>query len=184
MDVGALVHGVFDGLGFDFPVRAWQQQDLGAVGKELGRAALGGLDVRQLVAEDAVVRLAERGQRKRIGRGAVEDEEHLAVGLEYVADQVGGLSGPGVVAIADFVALVGLGHGGEGFRANAGIIVAGKLAAGSSFITHAPILELRLLEGRKDLGWIVLSWWEPDWKGRCDQSQKTDCDLSPSVSAL
>ena len=147
-----LLHGALDGLGLDFPVRARQQQDLGAVGEELRRAALGGLHVRQLVAEDAVIGLAERGQRKRVGRGAVEDEEHLAVGLEHVADQVGRLGRPGVVAIADFVALVGLGHSGECLRANPGIVVTGKLAAGNSFSIHAPILAIRPPEGRREWG--------------------------------
>ena len=128
-------------FGSIFPSAPGSSRTLRAVGEELRRAALGGLDVRLLVAEDAVVRLAERGQRKRIGRRAVEDEEHLAVGLEHVADQVGRLGRPGVVAIADFVALVGLGHRGERFRANPGIVVTGKLAAGISFSTHARIVD-------------------------------------------
>jgi len=59
-----------------------------------------------LVAKDAVVGLAKRGQGKRVGRGAVEDEEHLAIRLEHVAHQVAGFCRPGVVAVADFVALV------------------------------------------------------------------------------
>ena len=143
MNVRPLMHGAVDGLRVNLPVRARQQQDLGAVGEELRRAALGGLDVRLLVAQNAVIRLAQRGQRKRVGRGAVEDEEHLAVGLEYIANEVGRLLRPGVVAVADFVALVGLGHRGKRLRANPGIIVTGKLAAGSSFSTHAGIVKVQ-----------------------------------------
>ena len=79
-------------------------EDLGAVGEELGRAALVGLDVGGLVAEDGVVALAQRGERQRVGRGAVEDEEDLAVGLEELAQQVGGPGGPGVVAVGGRVA--------------------------------------------------------------------------------
>ena len=151
VNIVPLVDRVVNGLRIDLPVRAGQQEDLRAVGEELRRAALGGFDVRVFVAQDAVIRLAERGEREGIGRRAVEDEEHLAVGLEHIADQVGRLGRPGVVAIAGLVALVGLGHRGKRFRANAGIIVTGKLAAGICFRIHVRILAPRLAEGRREL---------------------------------
>jgi len=59
------------------------------------------------MADDAVVGLAERRERQRVGGGAVEDEEHLAVDFKEVAEQVGSLGGPGVVAVAGRVAVVG-----------------------------------------------------------------------------
>ena len=136
MNVRPPVDCMLDGLRVYLPVGARQQQQLGAIGEKLRAAALGGFDVRQFVAENAVVGLAQRRQRKRVGRRAVKDEKHLAVGLEDVANQVGRLVGPGIVSITDFVTLVGLRHGGEGFRTNTGIIVAGKLATGSSFCIH------------------------------------------------
>ena len=39
MDIGAFAHRFVDGLGIDLSGGARQQQDLGAVGEELGRAA-------------------------------------------------------------------------------------------------------------------------------------------------
>ncbi len=65
------------------------QQQLGAVGKELGGAAFIGFDVGQFVTDDAVIALAERGQGQRVGRRAVEDEKHLAIRLEQFAQRVG-----------------------------------------------------------------------------------------------
>src|ERR1051325_9440631 len=132
VDVGAFVDGAFDRLRIKLSVRAVQEQDFAAVGKKLRGAALSHLHMGQLMAENAVVRLAEGGQRERIGGCAIEDEKHLAIGLEDFAAQVRGFVGPGVVAITDFVALVGFGHGGEGFGTHAGVIVAGELAAGES----------------------------------------------------
>ena len=37
---------------------------------------------------------------RRVGRGAVEAEEHLAVGLKQLADGVGGAGGVFIVAVA------------------------------------------------------------------------------------
>ena len=58
MNVRALVHRAVNGLRIDLSVRPRQQQNLGAISKELRRAALGGFDVRLLVAQNAVVGLA------------------------------------------------------------------------------------------------------------------------------
>ena len=79
-----------------------------------------------------MVRLAQGGERQRVGGGAVEGEEHLAVGLEGLAQEVGGLGRPAVVAVAGLVAAVRLGHGGERLGADAGVVVARELSAGGA----------------------------------------------------
>ena len=59
------------------------------------------------MAEDAVVPLAERGERERVGGGAVEDEKHLAIGLERVAKQRFRRRGRRIVAVTRRAAGVG-----------------------------------------------------------------------------
>ena len=84
-----------------------------------------------------MVALAQRGQRQGVGGGAVEGEEHFAVGFEQVAETVGGTVGPFIIAVGALMALVGLFHGGPGFRADAGIVVTGELLA---LVGHGPFL--------------------------------------------
>jgi hypothetical protein len=88
------------------------------------------------VTQDGVIGLAHRRQRERVGGGAVEDEEHLARGLEQLSNQVGGPARPGIVPVAAGVAGVGLLQGRPRFRADAGVVVAGELAATSGDVTH------------------------------------------------
>ncbi|MCY1182867.1 hypothetical protein D9M73_234490 [compost metagenome] len=106
-----------------------RQQEFRAVGEEFRRAAFIGLDVGGLGADHAVVALAQRGQRQGVGRGAVEGEEHFAVGLEQVAEVIRSAGGPLVVAVGPLVPVVGLGHRGPGLRADSGVVVAGELLA-------------------------------------------------------
>jgi hypothetical protein len=82
--------------------------------------------VRDLVAKDAVVRLTERRERQRIGRRAVKHHEHFTLRFKDVADEVGCLRGPRVVAVTDFMSRVSLRERGEGFWADAGVVVAGE----------------------------------------------------------
>src|SRR5262249_12318740 len=65
MNVGAPGHGAFDRGGLDLPVLSRGQQDLRAVRKKFRRPALRNLYVRDLLAENAMVRLAERRERQR-----------------------------------------------------------------------------------------------------------------------
>ena len=88
-----------DGVRRQLAVRRWRNQELRAVGEEFRRAAFVGLDMRRCRADDAVVGLAERGQRQRIGRGAVEDEEHLARAFELHAKGIRRPRRPLVLAI-------------------------------------------------------------------------------------
>src|SRR5262249_57010610 len=82
-----------------------------------------------------MVRLAERRERQRIGRRAVEHQEYFTLRFEDVADEVGRLRGPCVVAITDFMPGVGLRERGEGFGADAGVVVAGEMAGVWSFFS-------------------------------------------------
>ena len=126
VDVSALKDYALDLGGGEFALGAGGDEDLGAVGEKLRRAAFIGLDVRVVVADDAVIALAERGEGEGVGGGAVEDEEDVAVGLEHTAEQVAGAHGPFVVAVGREAAAVGLGQGGPGLRADAGGVVTGE----------------------------------------------------------
>jgi hypothetical protein len=105
-------------------------EQLRAVGEEFRRAAFVGLDMRRVRTDHAVIGLAERGQRQRVGGGAVEDEEHLAIGLEQPPEAVGRGLRPGIGAVGGGVAGIGRLHRGEGLRADPGIVVAGELLFG------------------------------------------------------
>ena len=74
-----------------------------------------------------MIRLAERRQRQRIGRGAVEDEVHLAVRLKQVAKGIGGFGRPRIVAIRRDMPAVGGFHRLPGLRTDSRVVVAGKL---------------------------------------------------------
>ena len=129
VDVAPAADHLLDGVRAELAQRAGRGQHLGAVGEELGGPALVGLDVGHLAADDGVVALAHGGERQRVGRRAVEDEEDLAVGLEGLPEEPAGPLGPGIVAVGGGVAAVGLGHGLPGFGTDPGIVVAGKLVS-------------------------------------------------------
>ena len=137
MEIGAFLHDALDGGGVNLAIRARHEQHLGTAGEKFGCAALGGFHMRVFMAHDAVVGLAERGQRERIGGGAVEDKEHFALGLEKFADEVGGALRPGIVAVIGRGPVIGFGERGEGFGADAGDVVAGKMKARIRFKSHA-----------------------------------------------
>ena len=134
MDVATPRDEVDDTRGVDPTVVALGKQQLGAVREELGCPALVGLDVRGPVADDAVIGLAQRGQRQGVGGGAIEDEEHLAVGFEQLTDAVARTCGPGVFAVGAGVPRVGLGERLPTGWTEAGVVVAGELAL--RFIRH------------------------------------------------
>ena len=81
-------------------------------------------DVGEGVAEDAVVTLADRGEREGIGGSAIENEEDVARGFEDVGEKFFRAGGVGVVTIARDAVGVGGGEGGEGLGADAGGVVA------------------------------------------------------------
>jgi hypothetical protein len=62
VDVAAAGNDVDDRCRRQFSLLAGDGQQLRAVGEELRRATFVGLDVRQLLADDTVVRLAKRGE--------------------------------------------------------------------------------------------------------------------------
>src|SRR5215510_11631689 len=92
-----------------------------------------------------MVRLAERRERQRIGRRAVEHQEYFTLRFEDVADEVGRLRGPCVVAITNFMPGVGLRERGEGFGADAGVVVAGEMAGFGIFFHVLPEVLTELL---------------------------------------
>jgi hypothetical protein len=128
MDVGAAGDELLDRVGRELAVPALRREQLRAAREELRAAAFVGLDMRQLVADHGVIRLAQRRQRERVGRRAVEHEEDFAVGLEQVADAVADLRGPRVVAIGGLVAArVGLDQRPQRFRADARVVVGSEM---------------------------------------------------------
>ena len=103
------------------------QQQLGAIGEELRRAAFVGFHVRRVGADHGLVGLAQCGQRNRVGGRAVEDKKDFGISLEQLAqaitDEVGGV----VVAVGRGKSVVGQIEGAERLRADAGAVVAGEL---------------------------------------------------------
>ncbi len=79
------------------------------------------------MADDAVIRLAERSQGQGVGCRAVKDKKDFAVGVEEVTQGVTGLGCPRVVAVARRVTVVGLPESLPGLRADARVVVTGEL---------------------------------------------------------
>jgi len=100
-----------------------------AAGEFFRRAALVGVDVRGLRAEDGLERPCCGLQAQDVGGSAVEDEEDLDI-AEVFAEFGAGAVGVEVVAIADRVASVGGGQGCENLGMHPGIVVAGETADG------------------------------------------------------
>ena len=128
VDVVALLHRVGDVVRADLAVFPGQEQELGAVGEILRGAALIGLHVGHLMAEDAVVTLAAGGQRQGVCGGAVEHKKDLAIGLKNLAEEIGGLLGKGVVAVGPGVAEIGFLKRVPSFRTDARVVVACEMA--------------------------------------------------------
>ena len=101
-----LVASARTSVGRELAVLTGRDQKLRAVGEEFRRAAFVGLDMRRRRADHAVIGLAQRGQRQRIGRGAVEGEEHLGIGFrKQLPERIRGALRPGIVAIGGRVAI-------------------------------------------------------------------------------
>ena len=135
MDIRAAGGEGADRVGGQLAVLGLCDEQLRPVGEEFGRAALVGLDMRRGRADHAMIALAQGGERQRIGRRAVEREEHLALGLEQRAERVRRAVGEGVFAISGDIALIRLGHRCPGLGADSGIVVAGELL-GAEWLGH------------------------------------------------
>ncbi|MCY1179916.1 hypothetical protein D9M73_203350 [compost metagenome] len=118
MDVLALEGDFADRIRRQLAVFGAGDQQLGAVGEEFRCAAFVGFDVGGFRADHAVVTLAQRRQGQRVGGGAVEGEEHFAVGFEQFAKVLRGARGPLVITVGAVVTLIGFFHRGPGFRAD------------------------------------------------------------------
>ena len=82
----------------------------------------------QFVADDTVVGLAQVGQRQGVGGGAIEDEEHLTLGLEQLTEAVGDLLCPAVIAVGEIVITIGLHHVRHRLGTDTGRVVTGQKA--------------------------------------------------------
>ena len=74
-----------------------RSQQLGAVGEELGRAALIGFDVGRLMADHTVIALAQARQRQAVSGGAGEYEVDITISLKCFADQFCRVLGPTII---------------------------------------------------------------------------------------
>ena len=83
----------------ELAIGAARRQQLCAAGKELRRAALIRLDVRMLVANDAMKRSTELREGEAIRSRAVENNKDFAVRLENFARQFTNAPSPFVLAI-------------------------------------------------------------------------------------
>ena len=115
------------GVWRELPILAAGGQQFGSVGKEFRAATLVGLDVRDVVANDAVIALAERGECERVRCGTVEGEIDIAIGCEQFAQPVRNAAGPFVIAVGRRVVNVGVDQRLQGFRADSGVVIAGKM---------------------------------------------------------
>ncbi len=127
VNVSALERDGADGLRRELAVWRRGDEELGAVGEKLRRTALVRLDVRRFGTDDAVIALAEGGEREGVGRCSIEDEEDFTIGFEESAKRVRCAGGPYVAAIGRLVAVVGFVHRRNGLRTHSRIIITGKL---------------------------------------------------------
>jgi len=108
--------------GTELPVRRRDPDDL-AAGEPLGGAALVGGDVGGRGRDDAIAVAQERGQRRHVGAGAVEDEEDVGMLADVRPDRADPAGGPRVVTVCVEVPVVRFGDGDEYRRVRAGVVV-------------------------------------------------------------
>ena len=114
-----------DQLGRDLAVGRGDGQQLGAE-DPLGRAALVGVDVRGLGADDGLVPAEQEAEAEHVRAAAVEDQVGLALGAGEPSELADRLLRPRVGAVGDRVAGVGLDDGAHDVRVGACVVVAAK----------------------------------------------------------
>ena len=77
-----------NGIRSKFAVGTGGDKQLRPVGEKLWCAALIGLNMCLVAADYPVIGLAERGQSKRVGGGAVEDKVDIAFAFEEFAKRI------------------------------------------------------------------------------------------------
>ena len=106
--------GLRQGVGAQLAALARQCDQLGPVGKELGRGAFAGLDMRVVMAIDPPPGGRQLRADQRIGRRAGGHEPHHRLGrLQQIADRGLGAGGHRIGAIAHHRARIGLRQGGQ-----------------------------------------------------------------------
>ena len=122
-----------DHVGRQLCERRAGRDDLRPAGEQRRRPGLVLLDVARGVGDDGVIGLADLRQRQGVCRRAVEDEEHLAIGLEQLTQPGASLLRPGIVAVAGDMTLgVGADQRIQRLRAEPRIVVGGELLGHAS----------------------------------------------------
>jgi hypothetical protein len=116
-----------DQLGGELSVRGRDGQELGAE-DVLGRAALVGVDVRGVRADDALVPAQQQAQAEHVGARAVQHQER-AVGAERLAQRGGHPLGPRIGAVGDRVTGVGIHDRTQHRGVRTGVVVAAEALA-------------------------------------------------------
>src|SRR5438552_1654981 len=80
--------GRFHFAQINLALRAARGDQFGSTGEKFARAAFVIVDVRMLVADDAVKRLAKLCQGQGIGRCSVEEEKDITVDFEKFTDAI------------------------------------------------------------------------------------------------
>ena len=109
-----------------------------------------------------MVRLAKRSQRKRIGRGAVEDEEDLAVGLKEFAEFVRCFGRPRVVSVCRYMPVIGGLCGAPRRGTDACVVVACELLKQVSRVNPGHLIVLSVGDGSPVPGVA----WAQEGRGR------------------
>ena len=108
-----LVERGLERLGRDLARFAGQTDELDAATEKFRRAALIGRDVGFDVAEDGAPRRRHVGERQGICRRSGRHQEHGYLALENLREAFFDAFGQRVVAIAEYIAFVGLRQGGR-----------------------------------------------------------------------
>ena len=126
VDVRAFGGKALHAQGIHLAVVSRGQKELGPVGEKLRSPAFIRLNMRNLVADHAVIGLAERGQGERVRRRAVEDKEHFAIRLENLAKQFCRAAGDRVVSVGREIPGIAFLQRLPRLRANPRGVVTGK----------------------------------------------------------
>ena len=120
--------------------------------KEAWRATFIRFEVRELVTEHRVERLAHARDHEGIGRRAAEHKKNFAIPFENIPDHFARTMCPWVFAVTGCVPAIGLFQRLPDFRTNPGIVVAGELATrgvgrfhASNLCWCAPVFQTTLL---------------------------------------
>ena len=122
-----LAENWFEVGGSQFAARTGNRDDFGSAGKKLRRAALVGVNVGKVMAQDRLIAAAKVREGKGVGGGSVEDKKYFALALEHVVEELFGACRPCVAAVGRGAAGIGGGERGPRFGRDARRVVAGEV---------------------------------------------------------